>query len=70
MAGVSRSTRRDEISEIQSLRQQSSRGKYRLPLFFEIPEFRYNTVYRGVTQPAGGPRHFLRSGPLPSDLKL
>ena len=24
---------------------------------------------RGVTQPAGTPRHFLRSGPLPSDLK-
>jgi len=24
---------------------------------------------RGVTQPSGAPRHFLRSGPLSSDLK-
>ena len=63
-AGVSRSTRRDEISEIQSLRQ-SFRGKYRLPLFFEIPEFPYNTVYRGVTQPAGAPVTFLRQGSSP-----
>ena len=23
----------------------------------------------GATQPSGAPRHFLRSGPLPSDLK-
>jgi len=30
-------------------------------------EFRVRS--RGVTQPSGAPRHFLRSGALPSDLK-